>query len=229
MWMLMLMPALLPGTVCQTMFSLRQTLNISRKFSKLTCLHCHFNSLCILLFVATWNVRRSSFQVDNKPRWWWWCWCWRIVHTYFAGTSHCDDSFVQPGSTDMWHCKLQCLCKVLILKPVLLVSRWTGVRLTLKLHDDDDDDDQFSSKLRWHCWFAHKRRKSRGLTDRNGTSQVELARKITFTRDSQLQTDNDINFYYFYYSCNYQSHFINVVTHGCMLIRRCTYENSSTK
>jgi len=38
------MLAMLSGTVCQTIFSLSQALNISRNFSKLTCLHCHFNS-----------------------------------------------------------------------------------------------------------------------------------------------------------------------------------------
>jgi len=36
------MPALLRGTVFQTIFSLSQTPNISRNFSKPTCLHCHF-------------------------------------------------------------------------------------------------------------------------------------------------------------------------------------------
>jgi len=35
---------LLPGTVSQITFSLSQTPNFSRNFSKLTCLHCHFNS-----------------------------------------------------------------------------------------------------------------------------------------------------------------------------------------
>jgi len=38
------MSALLPGTVYQTIFSLSQTLNISRNFSKLSCLLRNFNS-----------------------------------------------------------------------------------------------------------------------------------------------------------------------------------------
>jgi len=37
------MPALLPGTVCHTIFSMIRTLNISGNFSKLTRLHCLFN------------------------------------------------------------------------------------------------------------------------------------------------------------------------------------------
>jgi len=49
------MPALLPGTVSQTTFSLSPTPNISRNFSKLTCLHRHFNSF--IYFIVCHNMK----------------------------------------------------------------------------------------------------------------------------------------------------------------------------
>jgi len=67
------MPALLPGTVCQTILNLSQTLNISRNFSKLTCLHCNFNSYIFFIVCRNMKCPPVYLSVDNKPRWWWWC------------------------------------------------------------------------------------------------------------------------------------------------------------
>jgi len=49
------MPALMPGTVSQTTFSLSQTPNFSRNFSKLIYLYCHFNSF--IYFIVCRNMK----------------------------------------------------------------------------------------------------------------------------------------------------------------------------